>query len=111
MIRRLLPACALALAMFLGGVSSGSAANRLEQSFGSLDHSIVYDDGQQIILIPASGSGPVGLADLTPSPSAFKRPRYAGWQFTYYDNGYRLGDIFGHRQAITPPLARGEQVF
>jgi hypothetical protein len=111
MMRRLLPACALALVLFIGNTAPGSAATRAGQSFGSLDHSVIYDDGQQIVLIPASGSGPVGLADLSASPSAFKRPRYAGWQFTYYDNGYQLGDIFGHHHTITPPLANGEQVF
>ncbi len=111
MIRRALLACVVIGVTLLAGAAPSRAANRERQSFGSLDHSIVYDDGSQLILIPADGTGPVGLADLTPSPSAFKRPRYAGWQFTYYDNGYQLGDIFGHHQTITPPLESGEQVY
>jgi hypothetical protein len=111
MIRRALLVCALLGVSLLGRAPSSNAANHGPQSFGSLDHSVIYDNGKQLILMPAAGTGAVGLADLSPSPSAFKRPRYAGWQFTYYDKGYQLGDIFGHRQAITPPLESGEQVY
>ncbi|HXT34370.1 MAG TPA: hypothetical protein VN837_02225 [Chloroflexota bacterium] len=111
MIWRGLPAALAALVLLIGQALPSQAASRGRTSFGALDHSIVYDDGQQVVLIPASGSGPVGLANLSPSPSAFKRPRYAGWQFTYYDNGYMLGDIYGHRQAITPPINAGEDVY
>jgi hypothetical protein len=111
MIRRALLACAVLSVTILGSTLPSQASNRQRQSFGSLDYSIIYDNGRQLILLPAAGSGPVGLADLTLSPSAFKRPRYAGWQFTYYNNGCQLGDIFGHHQTITPPLASGEQVY
>jgi len=111
MIWRGLPAALAALVLLIGQALPSQAASRGRTSFGALDHSIVYDDGQQVVLIPASGSGPVGLANLSPSPSAFKRPRYDGWQFTYYDNGYMLGDIYGHRQAITPPINAGEDVY
>ena len=91
--------------------AASNTASHARLSFGALDHSIVYDDGNQVVLAPYSGTGLVGLANLSPSPSAFKRPRYAGWQFMYYDNGFRLGDIFGHRKPVTPPLASGEDVY
>ena len=111
MIRRELLVALAAGALLIGQALPSQAAPRARTSFGVLDQSIVYDDGQQVVLIPASGGGPVGLANLSPSPSAFKRPRYAGWQFTYYDNGYMLGDIYGHRHAITPPINAGEDVY
>ncbi|HVC82503.1 MAG TPA: hypothetical protein VNL35_18605 [Chloroflexota bacterium] len=111
MIRRGLLVALAAGALLIGQALPSQAAPRARTSFGVLDQSIVYDDGQQVVLIPASGGGPVGLANLSPSPSAFKRPRYAGWQFTYYDNGYMLGDIYGHRHAITPPINAGEDVY
>ncbi|HVA92457.1 MAG TPA: hypothetical protein VNL71_21765 [Chloroflexota bacterium] len=111
MIRRGFLAAFVTGALLIGQAIPGHAESRARTSFGALDHSIVYDDGQQVILIPTSGAGPVALADLSPSPSAFKRPRFTGWQFTYYDNGYMLGDIFGHRHAITPPINAGEEVY
>ncbi|HEY8284549.1 MAG TPA: hypothetical protein VIJ28_09195 [Chloroflexota bacterium] len=111
MIRRGLLIALAAGALLIGQALPSQAESRSRTSFGALDHSIVYDDGQQVVLIPASGGGPVGLANLSPSPSAFKRPRYAGWEFTYYDNGYMLGDIYGHRQPITPPIKAGEDVY
>ncbi|MGH2411904.1 MAG: hypothetical protein ACRDGS_16305, partial [Chloroflexota bacterium] len=111
MIRRGLLIGLAACTLLIGQALPGQAKSRSRISFGALDHSIVYDDGQQVVLIPASGSGLVGLANLSPSPSAFKRPRYAGWQFTYYDNGYMLGDIYGHRHPITPPINAGEDVY
>jgi hypothetical protein len=80
-------------------------------SFGALDHSIVYDNGVQVILIPASGGGRVGLANISASPYPFNRPRYAGWQFMYYDNAFYLGDVFGHHTPIAAPTASGEKVY
>jgi hypothetical protein len=80
-------------------------------SFGALARSIVYDDGREIVLIPATGTGRVGLAFLSPSPFPFKKPRFAGYQFIYYNNGFFLGDIYGHHSAVVPPLAPGELVY
>ncbi len=111
MIRRALLACAMVGVSLLGRAAQSDAGSRDRQSFGALDNSVIYDNGKQLILIPAAGTGAIGLADLTPSPSAFKRPRYAGWEFTYYNDGYQLGDVYGHHQTITPPLASGEQVY
>jgi hypothetical protein len=79
--------------------------------FGALDRSIVYTNGVQVLLMPAAGTGLVGLANLTPSPYPFKRPRYAGWQFMYYDNAFYLGDVLGHHTPVAAPAASGEQVY
>jgi hypothetical protein len=79
--------------------------------FAPLTHSIVYDNGVQALLAPASGSAPVALANLSSSPYPFKRPRYAGWQFMYYDAAFYLGDVFGHHTPIAAPIAQTEQVF
>jgi hypothetical protein len=80
-------------------------------SFGPLDHSVMFDDGNEIVLVPASGSGPVGLAFESQSPFPFKRPRYAGGRYIYFDNGFYLGDIYGHHAPLVPPVAPGESVY
>jgi hypothetical protein len=80
-------------------------------SFGKLDHSVVFDDGNEIVLIPASGAGTVGLAFESQSPFPFKRPRYAGGRYIYFDNGFYLGDVFGHHASLVPPVASGESVY
>ena len=80
-------------------------------NFGTLNHSVLFDDGNEIVLIPASGSGPVGLAFESQSPFSFKRPRYAGGRYIYFDNGFYLGDIYGHHASLVPPVAPGESVY
>jgi len=80
-------------------------------SFGTLDHAIVFDNGAQVILATAAGSSLAGLANMSDNPGPFKRPRYAGWQFMYYDHGFILGDDFGHHVPVPAPTAPGEQVY
>jgi hypothetical protein len=79
--------------------------------FGSLDRSIVYTNGVQVLLVPAAGTGIVGLTNLSASPYPFKRPRFSGWQFMYYDRAFYLGDVFGHHAPVAAPTASGEQVY
>lgn len=79
-------------------------------SFGALDHSILLDNGYQVALVDRDGGGRAGLSFL--SADSGKRPRFSGgWQYIYYNNGFWLGDIFGHQRAVAPPAAPGEQVY
>ena len=77
---------------------------------GALDHAIVFDDGVQVVMVPSGGS-PVALSNLSASPYPFKRPRFTGQQFIYYDRAFYLGDIYGHRTPITPPASANELVY
>lgn len=79
-------------------------------SFGTLDHALVYDDHSQMILLLHGSTRPAGLAPL--SAGSHRNPRFSGgWQYIYYNNGFWLGDIYGHQTQIIPPLVTGEQVF
>ncbi len=64
----------------------------------------------QVVLVPSGGS-PVALSNLSDNPGPFKRPRFSGQQFVYYDGAFYLGDIFGHRSPIPPPTVTDELVY
>ncbi|HWE62540.1 MAG TPA: hypothetical protein VHB98_12575 [Chloroflexota bacterium] len=82
----------------------------LPLSFGALDRAIIYDNGYQVALIGPDGSGHSGLSFL--SAASARRPRFSGgWQYIYYNNGFWLGDIYGHQQSIAAPVVPGEQVY
>jgi hypothetical protein len=76
----------------------------------TLDGAVLYDNGAQILALP-SGGGAVALANLSPSPYPFKRPRFTGWQFIYYDQGFFLGDIFARHTPLLSPATGNESVY
>ena len=78
--------------------------------YGPLDHTIVYDNGSQMLLIKPDGKGRAGLSFL--SAASGKRPRFSGgWRYVYYNNGFWVGDIYGHQQFVAPPALAGEEVY
>lgn len=79
-------------------------------SFGSLDHAVLFDNGAQLGMLVPGTAKPVGLSFL--SARSYRRPRFSGgWQYVYYNNGFWLGDIFGHQQQTAAPVVGGEQVY
>jgi hypothetical protein len=77
---------------------------------GALDHAIVFDDGMQVVMLPVGGA-PVALSNLSANSGPFKRPRFSGQGFIYYDGAFFLGDIYGHHAPIPPPTTTDELVY